>query len=306
MKKSGDLRYIHQDHLTGTALVTSDNGTLVGSIKYTPYGSQRSSTGTIETDKKFTGQRLDLTGLYYYNARYYDTEIGRFISPDPFVQWSSGSNLVSFALSVNVIPLGLGTVDNPRVSYPRSVLLVPVDPQELNRYSYVQNNPMVYIDPTGYYDLKKAATGAVIIIVADIVIGVPLHWILFASGPAMPALAPIVEWYDRLVVLPATILGIYLIAQGLRDTSDSPELPSKSEPVPIIPPQPTPSPGMGDFSSNTAPGSDTGSMADSGNDALPPKGNDDVYTIGDDGTIQVISDEDAFQQGIDQMSQMGW
>ncbi len=35
------------------------------------------------SDKKFTGQRLDDTGLYYYNSRYYDPMIGRFISPDP-------------------------------------------------------------------------------------------------------------------------------------------------------------------------------------------------------------------------------
>ena len=36
----------------------------------------------MPTDKKFTGQRLDDTGLYYYNARYYDAEIGRFIRAD--------------------------------------------------------------------------------------------------------------------------------------------------------------------------------------------------------------------------------
>ena len=33
-------------------------------------------------DRLFTGQRLDDTGLYYYNARYYDPTIGRFINPD--------------------------------------------------------------------------------------------------------------------------------------------------------------------------------------------------------------------------------
>ena len=59
MKTGTDLRYIHQDHLTGTALVTSDNGSQVGTIIYYPYGSTLSTTGIIPTDKKFTGQRSD-------------------------------------------------------------------------------------------------------------------------------------------------------------------------------------------------------------------------------------------------------
>jgi len=58
------LNYIHQDHLTGTALMTSDNGTQVATMRYYPYGDCRSSTGTLGTDKLFTGQRLDDTGLY--------------------------------------------------------------------------------------------------------------------------------------------------------------------------------------------------------------------------------------------------
>ena len=77
-------RWVHQDHLTGTALMTDTSGNQVGTtMKYYPFGSTRS--GPVPTDKKFTGQRLDGTGLYYYGARYYDQEIGRFISPDPIV-----------------------------------------------------------------------------------------------------------------------------------------------------------------------------------------------------------------------------
>ena len=58
-------------------------GNQIGTTKYYPYGSTRS--GSVPTDKKFTGQRLDGTGLYFYNARYYDPAIGRFISADPVV-----------------------------------------------------------------------------------------------------------------------------------------------------------------------------------------------------------------------------
>ena len=32
---------------------------------------------------KFTGKEQDMTELYYFGARYYDPEVGRFISPDP-------------------------------------------------------------------------------------------------------------------------------------------------------------------------------------------------------------------------------
>jgi hypothetical protein len=71
--------------LGGTSVVTSDNGTLIESIKYYAFGETRSITGPDVTDKLFTGQRLDDTGLYYYNARYYDPTIGRFISPDTVI-----------------------------------------------------------------------------------------------------------------------------------------------------------------------------------------------------------------------------
>lgn len=117
-KEGTELRYIHQDHLSGTSLMTSDNGSLIGSMmKYMPFGTARS--GDVPTDRLFTGQRYDDIGLYYYGARYYDPEIGRFISPD------------------TIIPN-------------------PTDPQSFNRYSYCLNNPLKYIDPTGHYTTEEA------------------------------------------------------------------------------------------------------------------------------------------------------
>ena len=47
-----------------------------------PFGATRYTSGTLNTDERFTGQRLDQSGLYYYGARYYDATIGRFISAD--------------------------------------------------------------------------------------------------------------------------------------------------------------------------------------------------------------------------------
>ena len=63
-------------------------------------------------DRLFTGKHLDSTGLYYYNARYYDPRIGRFISAD------------------TVVP-------------------DPMNPQALNMYSYCIGNPLKHINPTG-------------------------------------------------------------------------------------------------------------------------------------------------------------
>jgi RHS repeat-associated protein len=72
----------------------------------------------MPTDRKFTGQRLDQTGLYYYGARYYDANIGRFISPD-------------------------------------SIVPDPSNPQSLNRYSYCLNNPLRFIDPSGHSPIDE-------------------------------------------------------------------------------------------------------------------------------------------------------
>ncbi|MBI4330927.1 MAG: hypothetical protein HY673_06580 [Chloroflexi bacterium] len=106
------LRYLIQDHLGSTSLTTDSSGVLMGSTTYKPYGEARTSVLPLPA-QRFTGQRLDDIGLYYYKGRYYDASLARFISPDPVV---------------------------PRAG----------NPQNLNRYSYVLNNPLKYIDPTGF------------------------------------------------------------------------------------------------------------------------------------------------------------
>ena len=113
LKKGSTLEYVHQDHLSSSSLSSDSSGGQVSLTKFFSFGSTRSSTGTLGTDMKYTGQRLDGTDLYFYNARYYDSSIGRFVSPD------------------DVTP-----------DY--------TNPQDLNRYSYVQNNPLKYTDPTGH------------------------------------------------------------------------------------------------------------------------------------------------------------
>ena len=72
----------------------------------------------ISLTRGFTGhEHLDQVGLIHMGGRVYDPEIGRFLSPDPFVQF-------------------------------------PASTQGFNRYAYVSNNPLSYTDPSGYF-LKK-------------------------------------------------------------------------------------------------------------------------------------------------------
>src|SRR5690554_2377543 len=76
--------FYHTDHLGSTVLVTDEAGNTVWSSEYTPFGQITMEEGTLTKAAKFTGKDLDEdTGLYYFNARWYDSEIGRFISVDP-------------------------------------------------------------------------------------------------------------------------------------------------------------------------------------------------------------------------------
>ena len=64
---------------------TNTSGTQSASRTYYAYGSTRSSSGILQTDRTYTGQKQDGTGLLYYNARYYDSGLGTFLSPDTLV-----------------------------------------------------------------------------------------------------------------------------------------------------------------------------------------------------------------------------
>ena len=111
MAKGGEFRYLHGDHLGSTVMETNLSGAVITDQKYYAFGSQRDS-GPVATDHKFTGQKLDGSGLYYYNARYYDPTIGQFVSPD------------------TIVP------------DPENVLAY-------NRYMYALGNPLKFVDSSG-------------------------------------------------------------------------------------------------------------------------------------------------------------
>jgi RHS repeat-associated protein len=80
---SDTLSYVHADHLGSSVKLTDETGQVIQTIAYDPYGETALSEGATEPAYQYTGQEKDAeTGLYYYGARYYDPELGRFIQGD--------------------------------------------------------------------------------------------------------------------------------------------------------------------------------------------------------------------------------
>ncbi len=90
--------------------MTDDKFKVVQNYEYDSFGNQHDMKNRIKQPYGYTGREHDReTGLRYYRARYYDGEVGVFLSKDP-----------------------LG-----------------IESSELNFYSYVGNDPVNNIDPTG-------------------------------------------------------------------------------------------------------------------------------------------------------------
>ncbi|MGO9130072.1 MAG: RHS repeat-associated core domain-containing protein, partial [Bryobacteraceae bacterium] len=128
--------YLTQDHLGSTRMMTDASGALKSLHDYVPFGEEiqagvggRSSTyyppsplainDTVA--QKFTGKERDVeTGLDHFDARYYSAAQGRWTIPD----WSARQDPVPYA----------------RID----------DPQTLNLYGYMRNNPLGGADADGH------------------------------------------------------------------------------------------------------------------------------------------------------------
>ena len=113
MRKNGVLYYILGDHLGSTSIVTDATGNVVSQTRYKAWGEVRHQSGVTPTEYGFTGQYSHAAdfGLLFYNARWYDVSLGRFAQAD------------------TIVPPGV---------------------QGLDRYAYVNNSPMNYVDPSGH------------------------------------------------------------------------------------------------------------------------------------------------------------
>jgi RHS repeat-associated protein len=117
-----NVQYYFGDHLGSTDVVTDTVGNIKEESDFYPFGGERIVTDSgIDNRYKFTGKERDPeTGCDYFGARYYCNPIGRFITPD----WADKPVTVPYAHLGN--------------------------PQSLNLYSYVQNNPTTLGDPDGH------------------------------------------------------------------------------------------------------------------------------------------------------------
>jgi RHS repeat-associated protein len=112
----GEGRYYHQDDKGNVRVVTDDaqpTPNILFRTNYLPFGEQFQTLEVSSPWLKYGGKEKDeSTQLYYFGARYYDPEIGRFVAEDPV----------------------------------RGHL---VDPQTLNQYAFAVNRPLTFTDSTG-------------------------------------------------------------------------------------------------------------------------------------------------------------
>jgi RHS repeat-associated protein len=121
--------FIHKDHLGSTRVITDLAGAINDSMDYLPYGEQISGGST--STHKFTGKERDAeSGLDEFGARYYSAALGRFSIPD----WSS-------------IPKPIPYADL-------------TDPQSVNLYSYLTNNPLNSTDQNGHCKICPDGLGS--------------------------------------------------------------------------------------------------------------------------------------------------
>ncbi len=131
----GKLYYTLTDHLGSlTEVVDASNNQLVQELSYSAWGIPRESNdwnqplseAEVFADRGFTGHEHlpAVFGLIDMNGRMYDPVLGRFLSPDPYVQ-------------------------------------APDYAQNFNRYAYCLNNPLIYTDPSGEFWMLAIMMGAV-------------------------------------------------------------------------------------------------------------------------------------------------
>ncbi|TGM95209.1 hypothetical protein EHR06_19060 [Leptospira dzoumogneensis] len=112
--EDGRAAFYLTDQVDSVSTVLDDTAHTLSRMQYEPYGDTFVQRGNLAFSPKYNSQELDKeSGFYFYNARYYDASIARFVTADTIIDGE-------------------------------------LNTQGWNRFSYVKGNPILYKDPTGH------------------------------------------------------------------------------------------------------------------------------------------------------------
>ena len=96
MLRSSTTSYYQADGLGSVTSLSNSSGALANTYTYDSFGKQTASTGSLVNPFQYTARESDPeTGLYYYRARYYDANPGRFLTED-LIRFRAGKNFYSY------------------------------------------------------------------------------------------------------------------------------------------------------------------------------------------------------------------
>ncbi|WP_010520301.1 RHS repeat domain-containing protein [Aquimarina agarivorans] len=132
---SNEYMYLHRDHLGSIMAITDSAANVKEETHYGAWGTIKQFKGANDATtldessilgRGYTGhEHFASIGLIHMNGRMYDAKLGRFLSPDNFIQ-------------------------------------DPFNTQSFNRYGYVWNNPLKFNDPSGEFLITAIIIGAVV------------------------------------------------------------------------------------------------------------------------------------------------
>ena len=137
---NGQKRWAHLDVLGSANFFSDENGTKIAQIAYHPYGTERSRTGSPPWRTFAMHDYDDDIGLVYMGHRWYEPELGRFVTPDPF--------------------------------YLHQPERADGDPVQLRLYTYAGNSPLDNVDASGlsFWSVVGAIVGVIVGVVLAVAI----------------------------------------------------------------------------------------------------------------------------------------